>query len=171
MAGRPARRPLEFVKAGSGMAEDGWTPAFPGQRPPFAPGNDLHQSHGAYASPLRLGERATEIADEVRSLLPTPGPAFEPTVHGYGLVWTRIEKAIAALERAEASGDPAEADKLSRLEKDLRLWLQTALRYADALALTPASQGRLYRDAALGKTASAQAALREHLDATYGDEP
>jgi hypothetical protein len=169
MAGRPRKRETG-VQTGSGLDEDGgWMPQFPGQRPPFPRGNDLHLSHGAYASPLRLGERADEIAEQVRPLLPTPGPAFETTTHSYGLVLTRVEKAVAALERAEGTDDHAEAEKLTRLQKDLRLWLQTALRYAEALAITPASQGRLYRDAALGKTAAAQAALREHLDANYGD--
>jgi hypothetical protein len=43
-----------------------WTPAFPGQRPPFQPGNDLAVKHGAY-SPYRVDPLAHQFRDEILS--------------------------------------------------------------------------------------------------------
>ena len=129
------------------------------------PANELARTHGAYVSPLRLSDRAAEIADAIRPHLPVGGAAVETTLGGLCVVLCRIERATAALDdveqRLEAQGGPPIAlyahkrgdDMMTRLRQDLRSWLNLSLRYADALGLTPSAQARILRDAGIGASA------------------
>lgn len=58
-------RERKRAKSGSGVAPDGsWSPAFPGQRAPFQPGNTLGLTSGAN-SPGRVMVVAAEILSEL----------------------------------------------------------------------------------------------------------
>lgn len=134
----------------SGIDGDGgWTPAFPGQRPPFAP------THGCY-SLVKLGGRAAEIASALREIVPLASPADSATIDSLAMVLAQLERANAVLayrqreevERAVEGGSlsDAERDDLRRLSQDARGWANSALRYFEALGLTPGSRTRLGLD-------------------------
>lgn len=48
-------------------------PAFPGQRPPFAPGHALSVRHGAYAREMRLLPEAAPVAESIAAQLDEVG--------------------------------------------------------------------------------------------------
>lgn len=54
-----------------------WTPAFPGQRPPFQPGNSTSVTHGA-TSPARVAELAAELEAEARGSASWPAHLHSP---------------------------------------------------------------------------------------------
>lgn len=151
----------------------------------FEPGNDVAVRHGAYASPMKLAPRASEIADAIRPLVPAWSESFEPQLALYAIALVRVERATAALEAREADAEQRatyvqgeasgsvyvqSADELRRLQHDLRGWISTCARLADALGLTPSAQARILRDAGIARSAvgSAEARLREHLDSVHG---
>jgi hypothetical protein len=147
----------------------------------FGAANEAALTHGSY-SVLKLGDRAQEIADLVRPLLPVPGAAYEGTLQQYAITLVRIERASAALDDTEAMiaekgihhattyakrGD----ELMSRLRTDLRAWIRLSVTLASELGLTPGAQGRLLRDTGIGRAAHAQAALdalNDHIRRTYG---
>jgi hypothetical protein len=52
---KPRRKRASSGPAGSGIQDDGtWVAQFPGQRPPFAPGNQLGTTSGAHTAPRVL---------------------------------------------------------------------------------------------------------------------
>jgi hypothetical protein len=161
---RKIKRNPDRPRLGSGIQPDGnWTPAFPGQLPPFTPGHDLAVQHGAYVSPLKLSERSQEIADSVRPYLPAYTPAMEPTLGSYALCLTRIERGAAALEEVELETElgreykrKGEDDLLWNLRSDVRAWIRLAAKLAAELGITPASSARIMRDAGIGAQAAAQ---------------
>lgn len=124
-------------------AEGNWTPAFPNQRPPFAPGNalafregnDLALRHGAY-SPAKLEPRAAELADVIRDLAPAYEPVDEPMVVAFAMTLAQLERANEALARAKP-GD------LLRLSQDARGWHSVALKYANHFGMSPLSRSKL----------------------------
>jgi len=150
-----------FERAGSGVGEDGrWTPVFEGQRPPFAPGNDAHLKHGAFASPVRLGERSEAIADALRPYVTAYHPGVEPTLQSYALALARAERAVSALAEANegryvATYKGREDELCLSLQTHLRAWLRLALNLASELGLTPSASARILRDAGIGAQAAA----------------
>lgn len=116
----------------------------------FQPGHTLSTRHGAYAT-LRLGARASEIAERLRTVVPAGAEADEPTVALLAVTLARVEAAERALagldERIEENplsvylSDSRE--KLERLRADLRGWVHTAARLAEALGMTPRSRAQL----------------------------
>ena len=140
--------------ADSGRDERGeWTPAFPGQRPPFEPGHELTVKHSAYAD-VRLGPRVAELADEIRTVVPAYSIADDYVVRLLALSFARIE----AAEEAIAVAEPGE---LERLRQDLRGWVNSARRLLNDLALTPMSRARLGLDIARAKGEGAAQYLRD----------
>ena len=136
------------------MSAGDWTPAFPGQRPPFEPGNVLAVKHGAYAT-VALGPRVEELADTIRPFVPGYAPGDE--------IALRI--LCLALARMEASSTVDSPD-LKRLREDEKGWANTVRRYLADLGLTPTSR------ASLGVTLSRARrgdALQRHVAATYGE--
>jgi hypothetical protein len=142
----------------------------------FPPGNELSLRHGAYSSPLRLSGRADELAEAIRPHLVAGGAGVDVVVRAYAIVLARVELASAAIEAADRAAAPLDSYQdgkgglaLERLRTDLRRWLGLALKYSDALGLTPASAARLARDAAQGvdSATAAQARLRRHLEASH----
>jgi hypothetical protein len=73
---------------------DGWVPEFPGQRPPFAPGNQLGVRHGAFSEarvlPLAGRILAAMLADE----------DCPPYLHQ-----SKFTRALQAWSRAEAQAE------------------------------------------------------------------
>jgi hypothetical protein len=138
--------------AESGLDEQGkWTPAFPGQRPPF------ELRHGAYAT-VRLGPRVAELADEIRELVPSYGPSDEPALRLLCLCLARLERAEEALETAKP-------EDFGRLRQDALGWANAARRLLNDLAMTPTARGRL----GLDLTRAKGAALDAHLLERYSD--
>jgi hypothetical protein len=164
------------MKAGSGLDGDGrWTPEFPGQREPFQSGNTLALTHGAYAV-VAFSSRASEIADEIRPLVPGYSSADEPAVRLLSLVLTRVEKGTAALDEvdAHAASDLApyavgDAAKLQRLRQDVLGWTNTARRLLSDLGMTPLSRSRLGLNLAHGESVVIQL-QREQREREEGAE-
>lgn len=152
------------------MTRDDFVPAFPGQRPPFAPGNeagletrfrlgnDLTVTHGAYAAPLKLFAEATaELADELRPHLLAYHPSDEVTLQLLALALRRLRLAEAAL-------DSAAPDQLARLEQDMRGWANTSGKLADKLGLNTTARGRLGLDVAQTRRAISMVAEMQPAD-------
>lgn len=146
-----------------GAAPDGQVPSVSappavrsGLRPPFEPGNEVAVTHGAYAK-LKLAPRADELAQDFRRRAPIPTtPTDEPGFAAFGLVAAQLEAASKALEEAGP-------DELGRLRADVRGWLASFIRYADAFGFTPAARVRLGLD--IARTGEAlEAHLRTHYD-------
>lgn len=135
-----------------------WVPAFPGQRPPFAPGNTLGQRfapghevtlrHGAY-SPRCIDDRAQEVAEQ---LLADDGVAFlrEPAYRA--ALWRYAQRQARAdllhaflLEHGE---DCQGCRKCEGLEKRWREFDTAADKASQRLGLDPLSRARLGRDVA-----------------------
>lgn len=149
----------------------------------FEQGNTAAVRHGAYAVTSLTG-RARDVAHALEQLMRAEElfrPAFSPTIAAASVVIVRLERAEAALSKVdEAAGDNAlgpyvgeHGDAIARLRQDARGWANSALRYFDALGLSPASLARIARDTGVGKAARASAALRaleEHVGREYGAE-
>ncbi len=139
-----------------------WTPAFPGQRPPFP------TKHGAYATG-KLAPRAAEIADAIRELVPASSSSDGPAIEVLARIVARIEVVDVWLEengifRAGGKGDPQPILKM------LSVWENSALRTMAALGMTPTSRAQL----GLRITRAKGEALRAHLEEHYsesGNEP
>lgn len=66
----------------SGVGEGGrWTPAFPGQRPPFPPGHTFSLRHGAH-SEARIAPLAKKAAAEALAELGLADDALDPELRG-----------------------------------------------------------------------------------------
>jgi hypothetical protein len=126
----------------------------------YGPANTASVKHGCY-SRLLLSSRAEEIGQTVRELLPIGAPADDFTVDAFSFVLAQIERAsivlathqAAELQRLQDGGTltAGERDDLRRLSADARGWANVALRYSDALGLTPTSRARLGLDIAATK--------------------
>lgn len=125
---------------------------------PFEKGNQAAFRHGGY-SLLGIGERAGEIADEIRPTMPAYAPADEPVLLLLATTLARIERANAAIEVVDvtspsplseylAADEPTVAPNLAALRADLRGWINTARRLANDLGLTPTSRAKLGLDIA-----------------------
>lgn len=138
-----------------------WTPAFPGQRPPFQKGHTLRLTHGGYVAAL-VTPRAREIAAALAETLPQyllSDPAYAPAVEAYSLVLARIERVSAWLEAQAGDGIP-EIDGDGRVRGAMDLLLRLERQAADhrsRLGLDPLSRARLGRDVASQQESLAQA--------------
>jgi len=134
-----------------------WTPAFPGQRPPAEPGNELAVKHGAYST-VALGDRVNELADELRPFVPTYRPGDEIALKAMCLVLCRLERAAAAID---ATTDPAELNSLRAHERG---WANTLRRYLSDLGMSPAARAKLRLDVAMGTRVMSLTELVEQLE-------
>jgi hypothetical protein len=123
-----------------------WTPAFPGQRPPFAPANTLAVKEGAYAR-LQLSEKAAETAEELRGLLPVVEEFDEPALQAFAYVLEQLKAAANALENAR------DREARLRLSQDARGWALAGLRYTEHLGATPRARAALGLDLFRGQQA------------------
>jgi len=125
----------------------------------FAPGNLAALRHGCY-SPRSFAPRAEEIAAEIYEGAPWLGPSDSVTVTLLARTLARVERADAALQRAdEMSESPlspylveGSAGGLDRLRRDLRSWVMSAARQAAELGLSAASRARLGVDVARARS-------------------
>jgi hypothetical protein len=137
----------------SGEGRD-WTPAFPGQRPPFQPGHEISVKHGAYAD-VKLGPRVEELAETVRVLV---GPLYRESDE---LAVRLLAMCLARIEAAEAALAEAEPGDLARLQADMRGWTNTSRRLLNDLGLTPAARARLGLDVARTRHVASLSSLPE----------
>src|SRR5438132_6230019 len=118
------------------MTDPDWAPDFPdfpGQRPPFARGNDLSVRHSSYAV-VQLAPRAQELAAEIRQVIPLYSPADEYAVAALALILAQLERASIALAESDEhfakvpsmARYDARLDALARLRADARGWANTA---------------------------------------------
>jgi len=142
-----------------------WVPAFEGQRPPFAPGNDAAVRHGIWA-PKKV-DPAAEIYVRVR--LDDPSTAYLREPRYRAALWAcaraeaRVELLIDWVEKlidekgmaAAAESGQGRTSPLALLER----WEATAAKRRAELGLTPLSAARLGKDVAQGRQADAAAEL------------
>jgi len=172
----------------SACSQDGWTPEFDGQRPPFPPGHELSMVDG-HRSERRVGPLADRIA---RDLLTDPDvpphirePLFAASVHAWARAeavcrllwqWLADKDVMAGLTSATtATEDETQAKgKITRksVTRTMPSVLDTLRRYEAhaanlrrALGLDPSSAARVGRDLALARHMNAGATpLDEALD-------
>lgn len=139
-----------------------WTPEFPGQRPPFTPGNEVAATHGVY-SPRKVDPLATELVDRILAdptLAYLQSPAFRPALWA----WARAEAKVQLLEdylaaRLDEKGMPDLDDaRTVSAYRELHRAETRAQTQRGRLGLDPLSRARLGRDVALGERASLDAA-------------
>ncbi len=122
-----------------------WEPEFPGQRPPFAPGNALARRSGAWSARVRdplARELLAELADE----RPDVVERWPDLAADLCQVRARVHLLREWLvERGLFKG----GDVRDGVLKHLRWSEQQALRLAAELGLTPAGEARLARDRAV----------------------
>lgn len=150
-----------------------WTPAFPGQRPPFKPGNGLAQKHGAYSSSLAVAPRVAELAAEIRAVAPVYTDADEVVVRLLAVTLVRVERALAPIDDADGASS-AEVQQRA-LRDDLRAWIRLSRQLAADLGMTPTSRARLGLDIARAEQAEtlvdlAARAVRETVVAGDAEE-
>lgn len=144
-----------------------WTPAFPGQRAPFEPGNTAALQHGAF-SPRFVDPLA---ADLVRLVLEDPqvgyltAPAYRPALWAWARAEAQAQLLVEYLARAgQESGDGVGDLDLDRV-RTAYLLLHRAESRADRsrarLGLDPLSRARLGKDVAQAKAADAAALMAE----------
>ena len=132
-----------------------WVPAFPGQRPPFQPGNELAATyHGAY-SPRRVDPLAAEL---VAGVLEDPQASHAHASHHRPALWAwaRAEAQVQLLTeylavKAEATGDgigDLDDDRVKAAYLLLHRAETRAMSGRARLGIDPLSQARLGRDKA-----------------------
>ena len=129
-----------------------WTPEFPGQRPPFALGNELATKHGAY-SDRRVLPVAEHLLEDLLPTLPAylQEARYAPAVRAYALVLARIERVERWLEAQADEGGIPEIDDAGEVQSAMGLLLKLeglADRHRSSLGLTPLSAARLGKDVA-----------------------
>jgi hypothetical protein len=158
---------------------DGWTPDFPGQRPPFTDGNEAAVTTGAW-SERRVGPLADQIARELLGDPETPPHIREPMFAASVQAWSRAEACCQLIWRWLAERDimTALTDLTTSTEDEetfkggahrkstvrhvgsvldsLRRWEAHASNLRSKLGLDPASAARVGRDLA----------ARRYLDAS-----
>lgn len=134
-----------------------WTPAFPRQRPPFAPGNQLAVKHGIH-SLTQVQPIAEEFIETLRS---DPALAYLAT-RGFAAAlqaWARAEARVALMEAYMDTMNMGEAvrtdtARTSVMEQMLNLEA-TAERARGRLGLDPRSAQQIRKDFAQAKHADA----------------
>lgn len=131
--------------ARSGVDESGeWTPAFPGQRPPFGPGHALSTKHGVF-SRAAMQPRAAELAAQILEALGVVLGAVA-SVLDESLVWT-LAQTMAQLEAANeyvaSTGVVTEDGKPAPLLKHIGTMTNTVARLTDRLAMNVQSRSEI----------------------------
>lgn len=141
-----------------------WTPAFPGQRPPFTPGHELSVQHGAY-SPRKVDPLASDLVERLLDDVEVAylrSAAFRPAVWA----WARAEAQAQLLtEYLAERGKGGVGDLEDERVRSAYLLLHRAEARADRsrarLGLDPLSRARLGKDVAQGRAADAAAVMAE----------
>jgi hypothetical protein len=159
---------------------DEWTPEFPGQRPPFAPGNEDALVHGA-RSERHVGPLAARIAQDLLTDPDVPRHIREPMFAAAVQAWARAEAVVRLLwawledrdimagltaaatttEDETRSKDKTQRKSITRtvpsVLDQLRRYEAHAANLRRALGLDPASAAKVGRDLALARRMDAGA--------------
>jgi len=170
----------EAVPDGPDGSGDGWSPGFPGQRPPSGEGNEAAVTHGA-TSERRVGPLAERIAHDLLTDPDVPPHIREPLFSASVQAWARAEAVCALLwvwlsERdimagltAAATTTEEERQSKGRVDRKsvtrsvapvidtLRKYEVQAANLRARLGLDPASAARVGRDLALTRRLTAGA--------------
>lgn len=171
------------VRADSGVQPDGsWVPAFEGQRPPFAPGNQLSRGnpgpvrHGAHA-PRYINPLVQELVGSVLSdaaVAHAHAPAYRHALYA----WARAEAQVVLLTEYLAKAGERTEDGVGNLKAEEVRSAYLLLHRAEGrattqrtrLGLDPLSRARLGKDVAAGQLDAARlmAELEERDRAAVG---
>ncbi len=164
----------------SGLQPDGtWVPAVVGQRPPFAPGNELAVQHGAY-SPRKVNPLARELVDQVLVQAGQPNAAtsylldvtYRVVLWEWACAAARVQLLREALaDRHDGTGVTREGEELG-VSRAYERAVGRLASLSKQLGLDPLSRARLGRDVAAGEHDMAQAmaaARRAAVDAAARD--
>lgn len=121
---------------------DAWTPAWPGQRPPFAPGHDLSTTHGAY-SEARLIPLSEKVYAELRASLVSWDDAYEIPVRAVAEIRARR---ILAVRWLDEHGLTTAKGEVQPILKEVPKWEARERELANDLALTIRSRAALDLD-------------------------
>lgn len=169
------RKPPDAPKAGSGINPDTgeWSPAYPGQRPPFMPGNTVNQTHGAYSESL-IGPARDAI---LRRMLTDPDmpdhlrhPMWMDARKDYAVVQAMSDRVVAWIEQmpVEQMMEPRGASGQGKSAGELALmFLDRAMKHRGRLGLDPLAYARLRKD--LGLAHNQETMALERLAATGGE--
>lgn len=141
-----------------------WVPEFPGQRPPFQPGNDLAREqwfepgnevslrHGGY-SPRKVDPIARELAEDARSHTPhLAAPQWAAALWAWARAEAQTQLLTEYLSRAAESTGDGVGDLADEKVRAAYLLLHRSEARADRgrarLGLDPLSAARLGRDRA-----------------------
>lgn len=159
---------------------EGWTPEFPGQRPPFAPGNDYRFEEGNKAALTHGADSAELVAKDAQGIVqrvladPELGylhrPTFAPTLTRYARLRARADRFARALEQHADTGC-MHCERCESLDERWQKAETTAGRAAEKLGLDPLSRARLLNllaetTAAESRHEEAGARLKDLIDAT-----
>lgn len=126
---------------------------------PFEPGNRASERHGAYSARLGEDPRTAELAAGIREAASWIGATDDVTVSLLAVTLRRVERAVAAIEAADALSENPLAPYLTNdgalrtLRDDMRGWMRLAASLASDLGLSPTSRARLGLDVAQSRRA------------------
>jgi hypothetical protein len=138
-----------------------WTPAFPGQRPPFEPGHTVSLAHGA-RSPRVVDPLAAEL---LQSVLGNPdvsylqAAAYRPALRAWSVAEARAQlfgDAIATHGQCDG------CERCAYWDERLRKWQSAAAGHRARLGLDPLSRARLGRDVAAASVDTAALMAQLH---------
>ena len=141
-----------------------WVPAFPGQRPSFARGNELAATyHGAY-SPRRVDPLASELVEQLladNDVAYLRAAKWGPAVWAWGRCEARIQLVTEYLFDLVGSGRLGDLDdpRVSAAYRLLDRFEAQAVQQRGRLGLDPMSAAKLGKDVALGRHADAATEL------------
>lgn len=147
--------------AGHLVTPEGWEPEFPGQRPPFHPGNELAVTHGAYSA-KRIDPVATGFRDEILSS-PAMQYLLEPQ---YAAIFWQYCRTAARIQAIEDALDAMTIEQAAYSGKGqtswlelLRKWTTTLTNLAGRCGLDPRSFASLGKDVSQARQADAATLL------------
>lgn len=159
MAGAPIRR----ARKNSGTDVTPFVPEwpgqeFPGQRPPFAPGNELSMRHGAHSERTLAPIAAAWVKTALEQCAYLQDPSYEPAL----LAWARFEAKCDLLhDWIDKHGLIDEHGQATPAAKLLPVYEGRAASLRAPLGMDPLSRARLQRDAAATQVDLAQLMAEE----------
>ena len=138
-----------------------WEPAFPGQRPPFAPGNSLSVKHGikspSRVDPIAHGYIAEIVSDPTTSYLGQP--RFSAALWSWASAQAKVQLLTLWVDDMPIDVQTYSGKGQTSPLELLRKWMATAQTWASRLGLDPLSAARLGKDVSQSRQASAASEL------------
>ncbi|WP_454835133.1 hypothetical protein [Rhodococcus qingshengii] len=160
MAGAPIRRARKNsgTKAVTTFVPEWPGQEFPGQRPPFAPGNELSMRHGAHSERTLAPIAAAWVKTALEQCAYLQDPSYEPAL----LAWARFEAKCDLLhDWIDKHGLIDEHGQATPAAKLLPVYEGRAASLRAPLGMDPLSRARLQRDAAATQVDLAQLMAEE----------